>query len=490
MFSSILARILNVPDIQRQSMLSIIFFVLITITGFFSTILFSHMLGKDIMGAYYLFITYYGIFNLFGDAGFGSAAVKRISEGKNQDEYFSAYAVLRCSLLVVSTLLLLTLAPYFIDSSNNGLIIWVVIALVAVTFSGMISAGIMGLGHMGVYNVAFGVSEVTRILFQIIAVLLGFSLAGLCGGFIVGIIIIGAISFTHFTLKPSVFSVKILKNMFSYSFWIFLIASGSLVFTYADTLFISYYLSTGDVGIYRVALQFTGVSTAVTAAIVGTLTPKISYWSSNDLMEKIHPVISRGITWSLIISIPVALGAVILSKKLMYFFYGADFAAGSVVCSILFILQIVNVFVALFGVALRAADHAREAFITTVVAAVLNIILDILLIPLLGIEGAAIASVISMAVNAILIRHFLKRYINVSIEIKPILHIIAASLLMLGFILLYTLIVPLSDVILTLIPVGIGAGIYFTALFKFDRGIRNELVDMIKKYGLPWPEWI
>lgn len=77
-----LSRLMSLSAIQRQSTISLTFTILITIIGFFSTMLFSHILGKDLMGVYYLFLAYYGIFNMIGDGGFGQAAVKRISEGK------------------------------------------------------------------------------------------------------------------------------------------------------------------------------------------------------------------------------------------------------------------------------------------------------------------------------------------------------------------------------------------------------------------------
>ena len=64
-----LSRIMSLSAIQRQSTLSLFFTVSITLIGFVSTMLFSHILGKDLMGVYYLFVAYYGIFNMIGDGG-------------------------------------------------------------------------------------------------------------------------------------------------------------------------------------------------------------------------------------------------------------------------------------------------------------------------------------------------------------------------------------------------------------------------------------
>ena len=142
-----ISRLMSLSAIQRQSVLSLFFTILITITGFFSTMLFSHILGKDLMGVYYLFLAYYGIFNMIGDGGFGSAAVKRISEGKEQNEYLTAYACLRGILIVISTVILLTISPLFIDLQEYNIVPCIIITLAAAAFGHTITMGVYGLGH-------------------------------------------------------------------------------------------------------------------------------------------------------------------------------------------------------------------------------------------------------------------------------------------------------------------------------------------------------
>ena len=485
-----LSNIMRIPALQRQSTLSLISTIGITLFGFISTMIFSHLLGKDMMGVYYLFLAYYGIFNMIGDAGFGGAAVKRISEGKEQNEYLSAYISLRAILIIISTILLLVLSPIFVDLQSYNLIPWIIVALAASFFGHTITYGVYGLGHVGIFNVAGGISEFFRILIQVVAVFLGFSIYGLCGGFIVCIIITGILCLKYFTFKPAKFSLRHISSLATYGFWIFLIGAGSIVFAYVDTIFIGYFMTNGDVGVYRVAYQFTAIAAFISIAITGTLTPKISHWSANNQMDKIAPVVARGITFSLLLAIPVAFGGFLLSEPLLYYFYGADFAAGTTVCSILLIMQIIAVFTVLLGVALTASDHARQAFYATSVAAILNIVLNVILIPIVGINGAAIATLISFSLNAVLISHFLKRYITIRIELRPIAHIITSSLIMALFVFIYMQFVSLDNVFVTMIPVIIGALIYFFVLLKLDSGIHNEISGMITTFGLPWPKWL
>ena len=484
------SRIMSLSAIQRQSTLSLFFTVLITLIGFFSTMLFSHILGKDLMGVYYLFVAYYGIFNMIGDGGFGQAAVKRISEGKEQNEYLTAYACLRGLLIVVSTVILLTLSPLFIDLQEYNIVLCIILTIAAAAFGNTITMGVYGLGHVGVKNVGYGVGELARIIVQIGTVLLGYSVYGLIGGYIAGIIVSGILCIKYFTFRPAKFGFRHIKSLFAYGFWIFLISTGSLAFSYTDTIFIGYFMTNGDVGVYRTAFQFTSAAAFITAAIAPTLTPKISRWSKDNEWEKIVYPVSRGITFGLILAVPVLFGGIFLADKLLHYFYGADFAAGAAACCILFAVQIVSVFTTFLGTALSASDHAKQSFYATATAAVVNIILNCILIPILGINGAAISTLISYSLNAVLIAYFLRRYISIRIEKRPIFHIIISAAVMGIFVFIYTLFVPLDNVILTLIPVAVGSFIYFFLLFKIDRGIRDEIAGMVKTFGIPWPKWL
>lgn len=487
---AIISRISAIPPIQRQSMIQLGSTIAITLFGFISTMLFSHILGKDLMGVYYLFLTYFGIFNMLGDAGFGGAAVKRISEGKDQNEYLSAYVTLRLLLIIVSTLILLTVSPFFVDLKDYNLVPWIIAALTAAFFAHTITMGVYGLGHVGIHNIANGCNELVRILIQIITVLLGYSLFGLYAGYIIGIIVSGLLCIKYFTFRPARFGMRHFKSLLTYSVWIFLISSGSLTFSYADTIFIGYFMENGDVGVYRVALQLTTLATFATIAIAPTLTPKFSNWSANGDFSLIPAILTRSITYGLLLAVPTAAGGILLSERLLYFFYGADFAAGGIACGILLLLQIANVFLVFLGTTLGAIDHARQSFYATAIAAICNVALNLLLIPVIGIEGAAVSSLICISLNVLLLRYFLQKYVPVHIDLRAASRIVLSALLMAVFILIYMQFVPLTNVFFVLLAVAIGAFIYFIALFRLDKGIHDEIADLVEQFGLPWPRWL
>jgi len=139
---------------------------------------------------------------------------------------------------------------------------------------------------------------------------------------------------------------------------------------------------------------------------------------------------------------------------------------------------------------LNSLNRPRDAFWVTAIASVANIVLDIALIPVLGIAGAAVATLFAMTLNGVLALHLLSRKITVKLEYQPLKHIILASGVMGAVILAITIFIPLDHVAYVFAAVGIGALCYFIFLLKADTGLHNEIHELVVKLGIPWPAWI
>ena len=481
---------MKVSSIQRQSIITLGSTIGLTIIGFFSTIYFAHALGPAPIGAYFLFLAYVGIFNLVGDGGFGGAAVKRISEGKEPNEYFSAFVLIRIALLAVSVTVLLWAEPYLKDVTSSGVFFWLLLALIVSVFSGISGVGVYGAGKVGVFQISGFIDVLVRTLFQIIAVFLGYEVAGLTGGFVGGLIAGGLMNFRYLDFKLVRFGFSHLKNLTGFSFWIFLTASGSLVFSYADTILIGFFMSNADVGIYRTAFQLTSVATFATLAFHTVLYPKISNWGIQRQIAEIENSLARAWTYSLFLAIPTCIGGWILGDKLLYYLYGASFVEGAPALSFLLLVQVVNVFMYLGTMSLTALNRPKDAFWVTVIAAVANILLDIVLIPFMGITGAAVATLIAMTLNAIGALILLSRTISVKFEYTPIKNILYAASLMGVLLVCINFLLPLSNIIIVIAVVILGAAIYTIVLFKLDREMHDEIKDLIVNLGLPWPGFL
>jgi len=480
---------MSIEPIRRQSIVSLIWQIAFTFIGFLSTMYFARAVGAEVLGAYFLFVAYFKIISLMTDGGFGGAAVKRISEGEEPDAYFSAFVVLRSLFVTVIITALIAFRSYFVDLDSAGTFTWLLLALVVSLLHGAVSSGIAGCGKMGINATAGFINNVSRIFVQIITVFLGYSVAGLAGGFVLGMFVGSLIQLRFFDLRFVCFGWRHLKSLSSFSFWSFLISGGSLVFMYSDSVMIGYFLNNADVGVYQIIFQFTALAAFVTTALRGTLWPRVSRWDKIGETELIEKSLSRAFTYSLILAVPIFVGGVLLGDRLLYFFYGADFVSYTTLI-ILFIVQIVNIFQYFFATYLSAMNQLKELFKITVVAVVANIALNAALIHILGIPGAAIATLVTMTLNAILARRVLARRITLRVEHSSLMNILKASIVMGMVVGMYRLVVPLSSVWLALVPVVFGGVVYGVLILKFDRKIYEELKGIMMQMNLAWPEWL
>jgi O-antigen/teichoic acid export membrane protein len=139
---------------------------------------------------------------------------------------------------------------------------------------------------------------------------------------------------------------------------------------------------------------------------------------------------------------------------------------------------------------LTALNRPKDAFWVTLIAAIVNILLDIVLIPILGITGAAVATLIAMTFNAVGALILLSRVISVKFEYEPVKNIVYASCIMGIILLILHFLIPLTHIIVVVAVVILGAASYILVLFNLDREIHNEIRDLSVNLGVPWPRWL
>lgn len=477
---------MNINPIQRQTLLSFGSLIAVTGIGYISTFYFAHYLGPAVLGSFFLFLAYYGIFDLIGDGGFGGAAVKRISEGKLQNEFYSAYIILRIILLCLSIVVFIFISPALSGIQENGLLVWLIIALIIGTLYSIIGTNLYGTAQVGVLQVSNLANTIVKNIVQILAVFIGFGVGGLVFGFITGLIAAAVLNARYLRLTFSPCDRSHFDGLLAFSIWTFLSSGGALIFTYADTILIGQFMTEADVGIYRVAFQLTSVASFMVIAFHTVLYPRISRWHAENNITMIEHALTRSFTYSLFLAIPVTAGGILLSDQLLFYLYGESFVSGAPVLAILLFVQIANIFLYLQTMCLNAMDRPRISFYITAVSAVLNILLNIILIPPMGITGAAIASLATMSMNAVLAYVMLRSSLRIKINLRSVANLMISALGMTAFIVIYTYVFPIQSFIGLGLAIGIGAILYFVIILKIDRSIRSDLKILLDTMNLPF----
>jgi O-antigen/teichoic acid export membrane protein len=139
---------------------------------------------------------------------------------------------------------------------------------------------------------------------------------------------------------------------------------------------------------------------------------------------------------------------------------------------------------------LGALDMPKSVFLVTAIGAASTILLDIMLIPVYGITGAALALLLGTGIFAVAAHTVLKKRIRVRIEKKPVASIIVSSFVMAICVSGYQYVIPGTNVFLIAGAVVTGMVVYSLLLVRLDRGIRDEVRDLVAGIGLPWPGWL
>lgn len=198
---------------------------------------------------------------------------------------------------------------------------------------------------------------------------------------------------------------KIVKD--SYYLWISFIAF--VVYTQIDKIMIGKMLGVADVGTYSIAIQLSGVLAILIGPFQNSIYPKMmnlyrkDYNSYKVLYLKVNTVFTQ-------IYLFISIISVIVVKYLFSYIYAKEYAPAILCYGILTISVFFKANGALQTGHMTLKRITKKSFYKTLFGLVLNIILNLILIPKYGIYGAAIATSITQVFTIFIIDYFIKEY--------------------------------------------------------------------------------
>lgn len=246
-----------------------------------------------------------------------------------------------------------------------------------------------------------------RLFFILILLLLGYGIYGVAIVYTFTIITLPFASLFYLNKIFPVFSKKIKsismkKELFSYSWPLMFAGILGLVMGWIDTLMLGYLLEAKDVGIYRASMTTASLVLIIPSSFASIFFPVITeFYSRGEKkeFENINAVVTK---WILMIVLPLVLLMIIFSKQILYILYGVEYMAGAFVLSILGIAYFITAIFSPTNQLIPVIGRTKLIMINTSIGALLNVLLNFLLIPIYAINGAAIATTISLlVVNAL-----------------------------------------------------------------------------------------
>ncbi len=180
------------------------------------------------------------------------------------------------------------------------------------------------------------------------------------------------------------------------SFALLWIAGFLIVLNQADLIMIGLLRGSRDAGIYNAATRTARLVGFVLVAVNAMAAPMIASLSARGEREMLQGLVRAATLWMLWPSVLIALGFIFFGDVILSLF-GAEFIEGRAALTILAIGQVVNAAAGPVGYLLILTGHQRDTARVYGWSALINVLLNILLIPRWGLVGASCATAITMA---------------------------------------------------------------------------------------------
>lgn len=178
-----------------------------------------------------------------------------------------------------------------------------------------------------------------------------------------------------------------------------------LIMTFADTVILGIWHDSTEVGAYFIALRIAAVTTMIASAVSAVLGPRFAtLWGAGRLSD-IADLASVATSLMALTAIVVT-AVLIISAESVLTLFGSEFADASSILIVLAIGQFTVLSAGPVSSLLTMTGHERKYRDAVVVGALLNVVLNLALVPSHAGLGAAIATSISLAVQHILIAGF------------------------------------------------------------------------------------
>ena len=267
--------------------------------------------------------------------------------------------------------------------------------------------------------------------------------------------------------------------------FVFLAASIAIViYTLAVTTMLTFIHGGEIVGYYTTARKGIDVIRTMIIAVCAVFLPRLSYYYANNQSKLFEDLVNKGIKILTYATIPATVGVVLTAEYFVPLLFGYDFVNAIKTTQILSFSILTVAFSNFFGYQiLVTVGKEKQMLYSTIIGAIVNVVLNFILVFSLKHNGVAIASVITEFCVAIYQVIIVKKIIKISITKRFFISTLTGTLTMTGFVIICKFLI--SNLILSLIfSIIVGVVSYFIVTAIFKNEISVWIINGVKKIGL------
>ncbi|MBW3022747.1 flippase, partial [Candidatus Woesearchaeota archaeon] len=433
-----------------------IFIILAALFGYLVRLAIARALSPVEFGLIYSIFALFGIFSIFQNMGLSEALVKYLAEfriGNQSGKIKSAIIFTFTSQLATAFILSAVfwiLAPYLAehyfknDLAINGIRLYSIAIFLSPVENLFLS---IFRGYQK--QIWYSASNLARMVFIFVATVALLSFSKTIFSPILAYVLVYLLSFCVYLpyslskMFPNFFKTKtekfkvVAKKLFYFGIPVVLTAVSATVISYTDTIMITYFKTLEDVALYSAAIPTAGLLWFFGSALAIVLLPL-----SSEIWKRKHShVMGEGINllykYGIIIVIPLVILMFVFPDLILRILFGQQYSAGANVLKILSFAAVFFTIGQINASILSGIGKPKINAKITAIAAVLNIIGNIFLIPIIGISGAAISTAISFAIMGVFGTTELKKHIPFKFPVFTWIKTIICSAIFIAVMLLF-----------------------------------------------------
>ncbi|KAF5417598.1 MAG: putative flippase AglR [Candidatus Methanophagaceae archaeon] len=404
--------------------------VVVSILGLVLSIFIARSLGDVIFGKYSFALAFTAIFSVFSDLGYGTLLIREVARDKSQaSKYLNNVLGLRALLsLVIFAFIVITINVMGYPADTKNLVYLFGIYTLIVSFSAVFKLTFRAFEKME-YEAGITIfTNIIRVSLGLLVLFLGYGLIELAFVFLFSGVFELLISFLvceRRFVKPKIeLDFEFWKSTIKIALPIGMLSIFALVYIRIDTIMLSMMKGDAVVGWYTAAYGLVLVFKPIPQLFMNALFPLMSgyFVSSKDSLKKVY---EKSFKYLFILGLPLAVGITLLADRFIILFYGQQFYPSIIALQILawdtlllFICMPVNFILVSMNKQNQMATVAGGC-------ALINIILNLILIPHFSYIGAGVATIVTETILFGLYFYLVSKYLSV----LPLHKIIAKPLI-------------------------------------------------------------
>lgn len=462
----------------------------------------TNYLSLEGYGEYVLIYEFLAFFGITADLGLFTIAVREMArDEKNITKIIGNILSLR-TILVVSTMILATVAAFMIPN-YEGTRIPLGVAIASVTtlltiLNGTLTSVLQTKLQMHLASLTVVLGKAVSVGAMFYVVFWGWPNDNVTGFYM--LVVAGILGMLTTLLGTTYYVRKItpIRYQFDLALWkdvlwkslpygIALILN--TIYFRIDSILISFMRGQEEVGIYGVAMKMLENIAVVPLYFMNSVLPVLTR-ALKEKTDHYKKIISYAFDFLAALSLPIVVGGSILAYPIIFIvstpeflsdlghgFYGSDIALRILIFASLF--QFINI---LFAFILIAVNKQYKLLYINAVCVVFNIVTNLIFIPHYGFRGAAFTSVLSELLILVATYFTARHALKFSISLKNLTKITLSALVMGAII--YALQPPTYSLmqnwnVLVLVPLG--GLIYLVMLFITKTISREMLATILRK---------